>query len=316
MARVLAGWIMGGVVLLTLIAVDATAQMSSISPEVLYPGENVITVAAPGGVRSVRVEFADSISMRYTEARNLGPIDGCPTATDVEFTLNVASFNVRLNLIVELCDGEVLRHPLSINTVWNLDEVLFPDALVGEEICRPFRISMTGLGGGPQTFLDSVTSTDPRVSFKYSFSPPIGISRGTVYRYNVCFIADKPGTYRFPVITWIKRDNPAGGYMTYPVADTGVVRIVERFPAAELEVIDFEEKGVEEGQLIIDSATIHSIDSVKMLSSEEEKLTFSSFGASEAKRAETTERSSEGTSTSTGTYPSAGEAVRREERID
>ena len=130
MARVLAGWMMGGAfLLLFLTTIDATAQRSSISPNVLYPGENVITVTAPGGIRSVRVEFADSNSARYTEARKIGLIGGCPNTTDVEFTLNAASINIRLTLIVEQCSGAIERHPLAINTVWNLDEVLFPDAV-------------------------------------------------------------------------------------------------------------------------------------------------------------------------------------------
>ncbi len=267
MARDWAGWMMGGLFLLFfLTAINATAQRSSISPNVLYPGENVITVTAPGGIRSVRVEFADSVSMRYTEVRKIGLIGGCPNTTDIEFTLNAASERIVVPLFIEQCSGAIEEHRLQINTEWNLDTVFFPDAVMGEEICRPFQVSLNvgaTIGGVPvgggSIFLDSVSSTDERVSFRYSFPPPIGINRGTTYRYNVCFTADKPGVYTFPVITWIKRDNPAGGYTNYPVADTGVVRVLRERSSSTVTTVEFDSLGIDNPPPVTDPTTFRTI---------------------------------------------------------
>ncbi len=243
----------------------AQAQRSSITPGNLYPGENVITVTAPAGVRSIRVVYNDSTTARYVESRKIGLVGGCPTTREVEFTVGAASVPVGLSVVVEQCDGTTVQHALALNTVWTLDSVFFPDAEIGEEVCKPFQIVSRGgltiggttVGGGIN--LDSVSSPNENVSFSFSFPPPLLVANGTIYRYNVCFKAEKPGTYKFPVVTWIQRENPAGGYTNYPVADTGYIRVLEKRKEASVSTIEFDTSGIDNPPVITDPTTFRTI---------------------------------------------------------
>ena len=247
---------------------DQTGRLTVV-PSVLYPGENRLTLTSPVGIRSITVLPGTNL----VEVRSAGNLKGCPTSDLIELTVNTASQPVNLTLVVEPCDGSAPdRIRISLNTVWNLDEVLFPDIRVGEEVCRQFQIRLDGSVIGltsaslPGNFLDSVTSSDRRLSFEFPDPLPVHIPRGTTYRYNVCFRADEPGTYRFPVITWIRRDEPAGGFTTYPVADTGVIRVLPEEERTMLEILEIEEGEPTEAEQIdpsiSDSAAGLEVDSI------------------------------------------------------
>ena len=258
--------------LLCLVALPAAAQQSSVEPGVLYPGENRLTVTSEAGIRSVTL-LPGSTRADLFELRSAGELKGCPTSDLVEFSIHTASQPVNLILVVEKCDGsDPDRIAISLNTVWNLDEVLFPDIRISEEVCREFQVRLDGsIGGvafatGPGVFLDGVTSPDGRISFEFQTPLPTNVPPGTTYRYNVCFHADEPGVYRFPVVTWIRRDQPAGGFTSYPVADTGVIRVLPEEERTMLEILEYDRReGIEGEQIdpsISDSAAGLEIDSI------------------------------------------------------
>ena len=260
--------------------VDATAQRASkIYPTVLYPGENVISVKASEGIQNVRVMPMNSLNNEVVTVENDGPREGCDQSTSFDVNLSSASAWAGVLVEVEKCDGSVDRHRLMVSTHWILETVLFPDVTAGESICRPFRIKL-GYGGirgaqrGSGIVVESITSSDDRLSFDFSSPFPITVRSGSTFRYNVCFAADKPGLYKIPVTVWVRRDQPSGGHTTYPVADTAVVRVLPGVPEVEIELVEFEE----------------------MLEVEEEEPTISSFGTTE-----------ESHSSAMGTSPQTGE---------
>ncbi|MCB0713622.1 MAG: hypothetical protein KDD67_14940 [Ignavibacteriae bacterium] len=233
---------LGALVLIFFAAGTASlmAQRISITPTEIYPGENVLTINAPGGIRSVRVVLSPRIES-MAEVRKTGIIGGCPDSRDIEMRVDFATtITPLLGLVyIERCNGVVDSLPLPTLRSWNLDEVPFPDAEVGEEVCRPFQVTLSGgisglegsgfvVTGGDDLYLDSVSIPEPQARLRYSLPPPLTIKAGSVYRYNVCFKAEKPGIYKFPVITWIRREQPAGGYTNYPVADTGIIRVLPK----------------------------------------------------------------------------------------
>ncbi len=228
-------------------AASLQAQRVTVYPKVLYPGENILTIKAPDGIRSIRFVLSppfDTLSL--VQVRKTGIVGGCPDSRDIEMTVNTATLRVVGRIYVEKCNGLLDSVDIGLNTNWNLDEVPFPDAEVGEEVCRPFQITLNGglaglgIAGGEDLFLDSVSAPESQASFRFSFPPPLTIKRGTVYRYNVCFRAETPGIYRFPVITWIRRDQPNGGLTNYPVADTGVIRVVPKRKNVNLANVPFD----------------------------------------------------------------------------
>lgn len=268
--------------LLCLVTLPALAQQSSVGPSVLYPGENRLTVTSEAGIRSITLLPGPTRADLF-EVRSAGELKGCPTSDLVEFSINTASQPVNLILVIEKCDGsEPDRIAISLNTVWRLDEVVFPDIRVGEEVCREFRILLDAQhqvrfegpignrrfvpASGPENFLDAVTSPDARISFEFQEPLPVHIPPGTAYLYNVCFRADEPGIYRFPVITWIRRDQPAGGFTSYPVADTGVIRVLPEEERTMLEILEHDRQEGIKGEVIdpsiSDSAAGLEIDSM------------------------------------------------------
>ncbi|MCE2504624.1 MAG: hypothetical protein J4G05_11300 [Chlorobi bacterium] len=230
------------------------AQRPTISPSVIYPGENVLTISTLSGIRGIRVRIHNPRHAPFVQLRKTGIIDGCPTAREIEMRIEVASEPVLLRVYVETCDGRIDSVNVRLNDTWNLDEVPFPDAEVGEEVCRPFRI-YTGRG----VYLDSISIPEPQASLRFSFPPPLRIEVGTTYRYNVCFKADKPGIYKFPVITWIQRRQPSGGYTNYPVTDTGVIRVLPKRNTVDLTDIPFDTMSHNNPVSVTDPTTFRSV---------------------------------------------------------
>lgn len=217
-------------VFLLLMSTVARAQVATHYPTELYSGENIITIKAPNGIRSIEAVF-DSMTASLTEIHGMGGVGdlgGCPDSHKVQIRVNTATVGLNVRFRVTDCRNNTTVL-VCTNRTWRLDEVPFPDAEVGDTICRPFQIGLAGFGGiGTTEYLDSISVMTPDGYATYSFPPPLQLTSGSNYRYNVCFIAKKPGVYRFPVITWMRRAQPADGYTNYAVADTGVVRVVRK----------------------------------------------------------------------------------------
>lgn len=242
----------------------------SVYPTELYSGENVVTFKVPGGIRSIRTEF-DSLTAGMTEFHGIGGIGdlgGCPDSQQVQIRVNTASMNLsKLDFVITDCNGREHRTRLT-NRTWRLDEVFFPDTEIGDTICRPFQISLSGgvvIGGVPletataQEYLDSVSVPIPQAHIRYSFPPPLKLQPNSVYRYTVCFTADREGVYRFPVQTWIRRRQPAGGYTNYIVADTGVIRVFPKRPGIDVTTYRLDTIGSDNPTPVTDPTTFRTV---------------------------------------------------------
>lgn len=250
-----------GTVFLWMLALSAVMYgQASTYPTELYSGENIITFKAPAGIRSIEARF-DSLTASYTEIKGMGGVgdlSGCPDSHKVQIRVNTVTQIYNAQFVVTDCNGIQTNVNLRNNQTWNLDEVPFPDAEVGDTICRPFQISLNGIGTGGQ-FLDSISVPIPQVFLRYSFPPPLQIRTGQNYRYNVCFVADKPGVYRFPVLTWMRRGQPADGYTNYAIADTGVIRVLPKRKGPNLSGIDIDTSGADNPEPVTDPTTFRSI---------------------------------------------------------
>ena len=212
-----------------------TAQRISVSPSTLYPGENIVTVESSAGIRTVRVIPPRGME-GYVEARKTGIIGGCPNSRDIEISISTASVPIVISVYVEECDGGAETFRVRMDQSWQVATLYLPDAEVGEEVCRQF--SITSNEGN--YYLDSVSIPEPQAFTRFSDPPPYLIFSDIPYHYNVCFKAEKPGIYKFPVITWIRRERSEGGYTTYPVADTGIIKVVEKRESILLGDIPFD----------------------------------------------------------------------------
>jgi hypothetical protein len=199
------------------------------TPKVLYPSDNVITITASAGIRRI----TQLGSSPYLTVEGAGAQD-CERQVELRVHLSVAHLNVVESFEVVDCRNERYNVNLRIYNTWNLETKRFGGVPVGERRCVMFKVE-------PQSgaeILDSVTVDDPRVSLRFFTDLPYRIRGSQLYQYEVCFTADEPGIYKFPVVTWIRRAQPSGGLTTYPVADTGIVVVPAPLEPVPIPVAD------------------------------------------------------------------------------
>lgn len=190
----------------------------SLRPSVLYPGRNIISIKVPAGLASINVVSATP----NLELEGDGTFD-CVSSTDLDITLYRADKDARVNVELVDCRGRRDTVELAINHTWELDLRDYGAVPVGRRTCMMFYIRSEDR----ITTLDTVTVSDPHVSINFFTKLPYRIIAGVQYEYEVCFEADEPGAYRFPVVTWMRRDDTANGFTSYPVSDTGIAFVPE-----------------------------------------------------------------------------------------
>ena len=206
--------------LIALVATAASAQVT-IYPSELYSSQNVLTVRVPGGIRSISVRHTSNMTVTGT-----GTFAGCPIERTLDVFVETVDQEATLNVTIVDCRGRSYQKQLNRGgQSWRLDQVAFGTVEAGSTRCQNFHIAVDQRG---DEVLDSVTVNDPRVRIKLPGRLPYRLRRNEEYEYMVCFTADQPGVYTFPVTTWMRRTQSAGGYTTYPVSDTGIVRVVPK----------------------------------------------------------------------------------------
>jgi len=214
------------VILLNLLPLSAQSGGITIYPPELYPGDNVITIKAPNGLRKVDIARTPNIELEGDTSLDLS----CQQQYDVHLYVGTATNAATANLRIIDCKGTAAGFALSMTRTWRLDTIRFRVDYQQTQ-CKFFEVRLSngilGLGGGASVILDSVTSPNENVDIRLPTKLPLTIPTGATFKYQVCFRADELGLYKFPVITWLRREYPNGGYSTYPVADTGVVRVME-----------------------------------------------------------------------------------------
>ncbi len=198
-------------------------------PTELYPGENVLTFYNPDGIAEI-TPMLDSLTASLTDIEIRDASADCSDSIVVRITVKTMSQSLNNRFMVTSCKKKRQVFTLR-NCVWNIIDVFaFPDVQVGDTSCRTFRAGTGSSLDEEGEFIESITASAPQVFFRYhpDSIPPLYHSYEHVYFYDVCFVADMPGDYKFHVMHQIRRSQPAGGHTTFIVADTGVVRVLPR----------------------------------------------------------------------------------------
>lgn len=202
---------------------------TTVYPTELYPGENVLTFYNPDGIVEIK-PMLDSLTASLTDIEILDASADCSDSMVVRITVKTMSQSLNNRFIVTSCKKKPQAFALR-NCVWNIVDVFaFPDVIVGDTSCRTFRAGSGSNFDEEGEFIESIVASVPQVFFRYhpDSIPPLYYSYEHVYFYDVCFVADMPGNYKFHVMHHIRRSQPAGGHTTFVVADTGIVRVLPR----------------------------------------------------------------------------------------
>ena len=200
---------------------------TTVYPTELYPGENVLTFYNPDGIQDIKPMF-DSLATSMTDLEMLDPLTDCPDSVILRVKVKTVSQGLNNRFMVTSCKKK--RQVFAVrNRIWSIIDVFaLPDTQVGDTSCRTFRAGTGSTLGNTGEFIESITASIPQVFFSYhpDSIPPLYHSYEHIYFYDVCFVGDMPGDYKFQVMHRIRRDQPAGGHTTFVVADTGVVRVL------------------------------------------------------------------------------------------
>lgn len=196
-------------------------------PRTLYSGANEITVRSQIGLARLTVQL-QTLKPELVRIERVGNIPDCMGTWTLRIWIASSTEPVMILLGGKDCDGGELQQVLLANRIWSVDRVVFPEVEVGKTSCGRFKVA-SGFQG-EKVVLDSITlpeslpvtlgSGDEAIKF------PVEIPVGREFGYEICFTGREPGDYRFPVTTWMRREEPAGRLTTYPVADTAIVRVV------------------------------------------------------------------------------------------
>jgi hypothetical protein len=208
------------------------AAQVSVYPPVLYPGINVITITAESGLSNIDASIDGGrwghLVTGYENSRlriiSAPTFVQCGKKATFMVLVKTPRVNVSIELQVRDCDGDSRGFDIDLSESWVIDRQDFGTVNTGTTDCEVFSVRSSG---ALAIILDSVVSPSPRFPISYLMQrPPVRINAGASYRYNVCFSATAPGVYKMPILTYIRRKYPAGGFTNFIVADTAYVTVV------------------------------------------------------------------------------------------
>lgn len=210
-------------------AEQASAQIS-IYPTVFYTGLNVLTIRAPRGVMKVERRQAGVWGPFVTgqESRDLRIITSpifarCATSAQFIAQVKTISRSVSLHLRVTDCSGRTEELVIATEYEWRISREDFGEIEPNQIACREFHV----ITENRAFVVDSIVSPSPLFTIKFlQRKPPVTLPEGFTYRYQVCFKSNRPGLHKMPMLVYLRRDQPAGGFSNYIVADTAYVRVI------------------------------------------------------------------------------------------
>lgn len=210
--------------------VEQSAAQISIYPTVFYTGLNVLTIRAPRGVMKVERRQAGVWGPFVTgqESRDLRIITSpifarCATTAQFITQVKTVSRKVSLHLRVTDCSGETEEFVIATEYEWRISREDFGEVKTGELACHEFHV----ITENRAFVVDSIVSPSPLFTIKYlQRKPPVTLPEDFTYRYQVCFKSNRPGGHKMPMLVYLRREQPAGGFSNYIVADTAYVTVV------------------------------------------------------------------------------------------
>jgi hypothetical protein len=214
---------------------------ATIYPQKLYSGMNQITVTAGRGLAHIqrydRGVWRDFLTGAATTGVRVvsGPtFNHCARSATFLVFVSIISRDVGMRLRVVDCEDDDEEFDLRLSERWNVFHEDFGPVRVGEPACHPFSVDPRG----NQLIIDSIVSPSPLFVIRYTDRPPPLRVAGRIYHYDVCLKPIREGEIARPILVYIRRDQPAGGYTNFIVADTAYVnalppiaRVLPRKPA-------------------------------------------------------------------------------------
>lgn len=194
---------------------ELSAQRTTLYPQILYRGENVLTFTRAGGIE--KIEVATS---RYIIAeRTTGFLTDCPDTVSIDVIARSVTTNETLSATVYGCDGSSTEFNITTEN-WTIRPEFTGQVELGQDSCLQCEI----ITSNPR-FLDSITVTHPDLtvetdSTRVRSGDFNGYTVTGVYpfKYRVCYQPTRVGFGTDTILLHFRRSSPNGGYASYTIA--------------------------------------------------------------------------------------------------
>lgn len=187
---------------------------TTIYPDTLYPGDNIITIRNDRGIDKIRYRATSNTAV------TLSATEGCPKQVDIRVHVDEATTSESIDLTLYDCGGGFATHHISTEN-WTIRRENTGRVQVGRDTCVPCRIETSH----PRT-VDSIVVNDPRFWVKVPPGGPPWIAVGNDFRYEVCYRPAKVENVQETIRLYLRRGMPNGGLTHYviekPIIAAGV----------------------------------------------------------------------------------------------
>lgn len=197
----------------------------TVSPEILYKGDNVITIRTLGGIE--RVTLSPTSGITYEP---VGLIRGCPTSVDVRVHVESTTSGEGVGVTVFLCDGSFGNKRINAEN-WTIRHEFTGRVEIGADTCLECFIE-----SGDVRHLDSITVSHPDLRVEI-LSARRGeryrVDGGVRFRYNVCYRPQRAERGTDTIFLHFQRDYPSGGLNSYTITKPITYEAVQPPPPPE-----------------------------------------------------------------------------------
>jgi len=178
---------------------------TTVYPDLLYPGENIITITNDDGIEKIR--FRSTSNTRVT----VPPISGCPRQVNITVHVDDATTNESLDLTFHNCNGEFASTALRAEN-WTIKREYTGRVEIGKDTCVECEIQTTD----PKT-VDSIVVNNPRFSVRMPSGGPPWRAVASEFHYFVCYRPSREENFRETIKLYIRRSQPNGGLTHYVI---------------------------------------------------------------------------------------------------
>ncbi|MBS1911748.1 MAG: hypothetical protein JST22_07165 [Bacteroidetes bacterium] len=212
-------------------AATALLAQADVYPPVLYSGNNALTITCPDGIRQIMgfiggrwTLMHTGLSAPYVKVTSAPMFGDCATRVKMSIFIMKANPAELFRLRIVTCDGDIQYFDFNASERWDVFHEQFGTVQLGATACHTFRVDTRGT----TIVIDSVASPSPLFKIRYfNGHPPLRVTSGSSYLYDVCFRPARIGFVKMPILVYLRRRYPAGGFTNFIVADTAYVNVVQ-----------------------------------------------------------------------------------------
>jgi hypothetical protein len=188
---------------------------TTIYPEKLYPGENVVTITNERGIDKIRYRATPNTVV------TIPSIPSCAGEVHIRVRVDDPTSNESVDLTLYDCDGSFVSHTLQSEN-WTIRKEYTGKVKVGGDTCLSCEINTT-----ERKLVDSIVVDDPRFTVRMPRGSRPWTAEGDDFHYLICYRPTGAETVNEKIRLYVRRGQPNGGLTEYmiekPIVGIGVI---------------------------------------------------------------------------------------------